>query len=360
MRSVKLVGVENSRFQLLRKNLQSAIERLPHAVNFQQITDVERILTYKLSSIPAIILDDDVIFESGYLPDSQEIEALLSKNLINPIQNNRILVPTDFSEAARDAYLFAQYLAEYKHSTSINVVNVCQPIPDGMPLHAGQELDLMNKSALMRTEDFAQTHQLLSHNGTSYTTHVALGFPSEKLVSLSNETAVDMIIMGTTGDSSLLKKWLGSVSTHVAEKAFCPVLLVPVGTRYRRFDKVLIASDLTFKDDIVVSLVYDWLTDSNPELHLVHIKTDSDIAYEVETAQWLKTSKQAQRLYKAVILRSTSVAEGLNHYIEKNDIDLLIMATTHRSPIQQLMHKKVTKEMAIASEIPTLVLHYGI
>ncbi|MFM9952206.1 MAG: universal stress protein [Saprospiraceae bacterium] len=49
----------------------------------------------------------------------------------------------------------------------------------------------------------------------------------------------------------------------------------------------------------------------------------------------------------------------MNQYAEMEKIDLIVMATRHRSFWEQLFHKSQTKQMALHTHLPMLVLHQG-
>ena len=55
--------------------------------------------------------------------------------------------------------------------------------------------------------------------------------------------SADLIVMGTTGLQDFLSKIIGSTSLEVANKAHCPVLLVPRDARWKRIDKIMYASN---------------------------------------------------------------------------------------------------------------------
>ena len=56
---------------------------------------------------------------------------------------------------------------------------------------------------------------------------VTIGYPEDKIIEMTTEENVDLIVIGTTGLKGISKiKALGSVARNVSERAICPVLLV--------------------------------------------------------------------------------------------------------------------------------------
>jgi len=72
------------------------------------------------------------------------------------------------------------------------------------------------------------------------------GFPGEEILDSAKENEAELIVMGTTGDSSRIKKWFGSVSTKIMNDAKIPVLLVPDGARYQGVANIMFAFDERF------------------------------------------------------------------------------------------------------------------
>jgi nucleotide-binding universal stress UspA family protein len=59
---------------------------------------------------------------------------------------------------------------------------------------------------------------------------IELGRPGDAICRLAEEVGADVIVIGSRGRGALKRALLGSVSTHVAHNAPCPVVLVRAGT----------------------------------------------------------------------------------------------------------------------------------
>jgi nucleotide-binding universal stress UspA family protein len=53
------------------------------------------------------------------------------------------------------------------------------------------------------------------------------GLPAEELLEAAADTDADMIVVGARGTGGFKKLLLGSVSSHLAHHAHCPVVIVP-------------------------------------------------------------------------------------------------------------------------------------
>ncbi|MCB9049111.1 MAG: thioredoxin family protein [Lewinellaceae bacterium] len=75
---IQVLGLGNSQHRKLSSNLRSALESVGLPAEVEQVTEVDDILRYKVSSIPAILLEGQVVFENGHMPSIEELREILS------------------------------------------------------------------------------------------------------------------------------------------------------------------------------------------------------------------------------------------------------------------------------------------
>lgn len=270
----------------------------------------------------------------------------------------KILVPTDFSAIAGNAYAFAQELGR-RQSAQIDVVHAYHPSFD----YANPYLDLpaaefdgMKRELLdLFVEEYSQ-----DSGGVLAATKPLLqvGFASETLVQLSKD--YDLIVMGTTGEGNLLERTFGSVSSHVSRFAHCPVLLVPGDYRFGDFTEVVFASNYQAADEAMIQELVQ-LTGTPPtNIHFVHVDKDKDTPYRVEQLmhEQAKIAGQEGIGYTSVEIACPDVQEGIITYASDIGADLIVMGTLHRGFLERLFHKSVTRQIVFHTTVPLLVMHY--
>ena len=75
---IQILGLGNSQHRKLSDNLRSALESVGLRAKVEQVTEVDDILRYKVSSIPTILLNGQVLFENGHTPSVEELRDALS------------------------------------------------------------------------------------------------------------------------------------------------------------------------------------------------------------------------------------------------------------------------------------------
>ncbi|MCG8328946.1 MAG: thioredoxin family protein [Chitinophagales bacterium] len=84
MRTIKLLGLENTRHRRLRANLGAALKELTINAEIIQITDVEDILSYKVAGIPALVMDEHTLVAKEKAPSIEEICHFLEGDDVFP------------------------------------------------------------------------------------------------------------------------------------------------------------------------------------------------------------------------------------------------------------------------------------
>jgi nucleotide-binding universal stress UspA family protein len=143
------------------------------------------------------------------------------------IQLKRILVPTDFSDASKNALRYAMAFAE-SFNAALDVVHV---VVDPYVIPPGGEAYLPPPDYPEQMERIARQHldQWVPaewRNGRQVTLECIPGAPFVEIVRYAREKNCDLIVMGTHGRGMIAHLLLGSVAERVVRKAPCPVLTV--------------------------------------------------------------------------------------------------------------------------------------
>ncbi len=366
MNAIKVLGVEGySKSELLKENVLKALKNLKLDIDIEEIYEVDQLIRYGISGIPALVIQGEVISQK-VIPGVEELEVLFKSLFLSQKKNfplRSIIVPTDFSKTARNAFDYAiQLSAAYK--AELKVVHVLFPEWTDSQFYAPSAFSGFLEEKTFTLNNFIRQDPAMGgHIATlpKIEKEVMVGFPSESIIQLSSAPGTDMIVMGTTGDGDILEKIFGSVSTNVAQKAHCPVLLVPDGAAFKPYRKILYASNNHPGDAEMMDNVISFAGSFGTDIHYVHINGNPTSDYEVDLfrfEQAFKTGAPGVN-FSMVQIESKDLLTALNRYAEENDIDLIVMSTTQRPFLKELFHKSVTKRMVFSTRIPLMVMHYN-
>ena len=78
MKQIRILGLGNSRHRQLSRLLEGVVSDLGITVDVEQVMEVEQILSSGVESIPAVLLNDKVVFDGKSNPTRAELrDALL-------------------------------------------------------------------------------------------------------------------------------------------------------------------------------------------------------------------------------------------------------------------------------------------
>jgi nucleotide-binding universal stress UspA family protein len=145
------------------------------------------------------------------------------------ISFQRILWPTDFSEASRSALPAVNGLAS-QFSATVDVLHVLSPAPSlaSMTGHGAvattEYLKSLEERARSTIKEVAGKE--ISSDVVTKTTTL-MGSPAHEIVNFAEVNDIDLIVIATHGETGLSRLVFGSVAEKVVRHAPCPVLTVP-------------------------------------------------------------------------------------------------------------------------------------
>jgi nucleotide-binding universal stress UspA family protein len=283
-------------------------------------------------------------------------------------QIKKILVPTDFSNCARDAYHTALDIAE-RIGAAVEVVHF-YILPTANNLSEGREFlytesDFFKAAAVKMdtflNHDFYNTYESNLAIKVKITHKIEVGFAAEKIVEYSSRPDIDFIVLGATGESPSFARFFGSIASDVASKAHCPVLLVPKDNRFAQFNDVIYASNEYSMNSETLKFSFDWAKKFESTLHFVHVK-NIDKAFDNYNSTKMYDFIDAMDLDSEVNVVYETVIDafpwrGLYTYADGSSADLMIVVTKHRGFFENLIHHSLTGEISTDAHLPILVLH---
>lgn len=360
---LKILGIGCRKSRALKANVKQALARLPGLeADLDEVTSVNGILEYQITAAPALLINGVPAYEDE-VPGVEELVRVLSPFLHKPLPMKKILVPIDFSDVAANAYRFAQKLAG-EEATEVKVIHAYHPSFD----YSNPYLDMPAaefesvKRELMK--NFLEEHTVAESGRGAVAamakpkTELCIGFAGEEVVRLSKE--VDLVVMGTTGQGNLMEQVFGSVSTHVARNAHCPVLLIPGSCRCQGFREIVFASNYNAADEAILQQVMEMAGAGHANVHFVHVEAEAGKPYSVAKVEFEQAVRENMPGigYTSVEIKCSDIEEGVVKYAEDIGADLIAMGTLRRGFLENLFHRSITKRMAFHTRVPLLVLHY--
>ncbi len=285
-----------------------------------------------------------------------------------------VLVPTDGSNCARTGARHGVHIARAFDAT-VHAVHAFK---------TGAGLRSLGRSTLGRGGDRqrAAGERILSgvetlgdEFGVDVTTELLEGPPAETITDTVVDGGIDFVAMGTSGRSNLERHLLGSVTERVVRTSPIPVLTVrsadgPSIPADREYTDVLLptrggeGSELAVEHAVSIAARFDATLHA---MYVVDVRSQAarDDTYDLEVlVDELKTEVTDAVMDRAdaagvdarAVIQQGTPHSAIQRYADRNDIDLMIMGTHGRGPVEQLLLGSITERTIRTADVPVITV----
>ncbi|MEP7262879.1 MAG: universal stress protein [Bacteroidota bacterium] len=270
---------------------------------------------------------------------------------------NHIVVPVDFSEQSIIALGQTYNLARITGS-DITLVYVIDStlLSNVMNLFTSHE----TQESLLRTGIQTELDKLaveaFTNSGISIKTRIEKGKIYEEIVKVAEELSAAFIIMGTSGESTIKKKFIGSNAVRVINEAHCPVITIkgkehrkgcktivlPLDFRRETKEKVVKCIEIARFFSSAVKVIS--VIDTSDEFLVNKLTRQMDQVTEFISSHQLKVTGE--------LVHGKDIAEEILIYAKKSEADLIMIMTQQELIWTEYFIGTASQEIINNSEIP--------
>jgi len=277
------------------------------------------------------------------------------------------LIPVDFSKASINA---AEYAAALSHQTNVShiillnayyvsIYETSLPSPDMVLL---REEDIEQNAADRVEKLTSLKHRLIKdvRPGVEISVHLNRSHLLRAVIENSISKNVDLIILGSRGNSSNEDTQIGSHVIKIAKASPIPIIVVPPAYNFKKANKVVVAIDFNkVKDTVPLEALKRLLNKNKVELMVVNVdnkgkQVQGDAERVVEETTLYKMLKQYDPKY--FFLEDTDIINGILRFAANKDAQLVIALPHKYSFFQSIMHTSISHQLAESSAVPVLLL----
>lgn len=274
-----------------------------------------------------------------------------------------ILVPTDFSKNAENALYYAIDLAKKENSKIIllHAYQINYPV-------SYTSVDLIveeRKDALEHSEHQLKAEAMkITHAGEIVYEYMSdENSPVDAILKVIKEREIDLVIMGTKGQSNLANAIFGSNTAAVIEKAPCAVIAVPEDSSFKAIKKITYATAYNHSDLYALKKVVEMAKLFGAQVNVLHVIEKSKLESKKDEKQ--KMTSFMDDVSNMVdynnmsyqILEGESIEDTLEEYLDEESTSMLVLSTHHRGFFKRLFGTSITKHMAYHSTVPLMAFH---
>ncbi|MEC4116037.1 universal stress protein [Myroides phaeus] len=273
----------------------------------------------------------------------------------------KILFPTDFSETANNALIYALRMAENQKATLFVLHAYEMPVISAtanpvMVQDVYKTIELSNfenfKDQVPQIRDIAKKHNL-----DHVPMHFILeeGFLNTILKKRVKEEDIDLVVMGTNGNSGLDKKLLGSNTANAISTLDVPVLSIPHDAIFDGIDSIAFTTLFTAQDKVTLEKILKIAKGFDATVKCVHVATAKDRVEASIIESWKANYKDEN--IKFYIVDSNDVEKSVFEFLDTENIDLLVSVKRNRSFFEKLFTSSMTKKLSYHNYVPVLAFH---
>jgi nucleotide-binding universal stress UspA family protein len=270
-----------------------------------------------------------------------------------------ILLPSDFSETAVNAGIYAIELAQQIGAKKIVVYHTYDAASVSEPMVSYTQKIVTEP---FRQKSAAQLNEFVDKlNSKKNSSLVIEAFHSyadlkDALNELIKSTGAQLIVMGITGGGAIKETFVGSNSITIAKTTNIPVIIVPKNATYNPINEILLLSDLneveaTTPIDSIKSIV----DATKAKLFVLNVTNNTDKA---EASPERYDLEKMLGGYNASFnfISNPDFIGAVDWFVKEKEIDLVIVIPKKHGLFETLFKYNHTKTLAFHGKVPLMAV----
>lgn len=274
----------------------------------------------------------------------------------------KILIPTDFSENSLNAIKYATELFKHGptqiyllHAFSDEVYEAKMRSEDAVFEDLKQQVLEKSEHALSVLKKDIFT---FSPN-PKHSIHLIaeFGLLVDSVNDWVDKENIDVVVMGTQGETSDKKLTFGSNTLQVIKYVKCPVLAIPSGYTHSQLKNILFSTDflLPFKRR-ELKLLANMAKFFAARIDLLYVSKFSNLSLRQQDNKAFLEATCSENHLAFHQKEEADVTQAVNKYIAENEVDMLVMVNTRHSYLENILYQSTIEKIGLHINIPFLVM----
>ncbi|WP_370391686.1 universal stress protein [uncultured Winogradskyella sp.] len=273
-----------------------------------------------------------------------------------------ILIPTDFSDNAMNAIRYALELCKHDTSEFYFLHTYEEEVYNNHDLHDGDDFEeavdiAKNRSQLKLDLLLKEVTEIAPHKRFKFHCISAYNSLIDEMDKLVIGKNIDLVIMGTKGESEGKTYAFGSNTLQVLKYVSCPVLVIPELYTYKQPKHVLFPTNYLIPyRRRELKLLSTLLAPFRSVVDLLYISRAKKLSKrQLDNKDFLRSELVGVEV-NDITEDSNKVSLCIANYVKDNAIDFLVMVNTRHSFLEDMLFRSKVDDMCLHTNIPFLVL----
>ena len=274
-------------------------------------------------------------------------------------KNRNLLVPVDFRDESEIALQYALFVAR-KISATLHLLFILEEESPLLKMVLKEEQrDMIRRGASDKLDELAG--KLLG--GTFFTTQIRQGKVYQEIIKTAKEVRADLIFMGRTDSSDMVKNFTGTNTMHIIRESEIPVITLRKKPEYFGCEHLVVPLDLTKQTIIKASNAVVMARLLNAKITVVSFLQEAGKSQEIKFITRLDEIRNIfEKLnlecdIKLVKEKSGSFDQILNRTVRELQGDLIMIMTQQEMNITEFFIGSAAQQLINQSEFPVLSIN---
>ncbi len=278
---------------------------------------------------------------------------------------NKILLPTDFSKNAWHAIQYALEL--YKNDNCefylLNAFSTPSNIVESLLyMEPGNELYENTKEESENGLSKALEKLVLNDDGNPkhhFKTISKFNGPIEAIKNVVEEKDIEMIVMGTKGETGSRSAVFGSIAINVMEKVRnCPVIVVPEQADYKMPKEIVFPTSYkTHFKRKELNYLTQIAKKCKSSIKVLHIMNENRLDKKQINNKKLLEEYFTDLDHSFHSLSHMEIPAAINCFVESRESGMVAFINKKHAFFGSILTQPLVKEIGYASKVPILVMH---
>jgi len=277
----------------------------------------------------------------------------------------KILLPTDFSNNSLNAINYALDL--YKNDSCqfyiLNAFSMPSYDVDSMQmLHF--EMNVFNAKKKEIDSDLIDLVKKFIHDKGLTGNHIfeTIASYEDPLIAIKKaieDYDIDLVIMGTKGETGMKRIVYGSLAVQVMEKSRnCPVLVVPENAKFSSLNEIVFPSSYkTHFKKRELAYLSELSKKSSASIRIIHIENERQL-----DENQLRHKNMLNEYFEDVIHTFHNIEHeekeiAISNFVAEKSIDMIAFINKKHTILDNLFSQPLVKNITYHTKVPVLVMH---
>lgn len=274
----------------------------------------------------------------------------------------KILIPTDFSETSMNAITYALELFKYERSDVIIMNAFADEVYENtmeMDRDFFEEFKEKYRENVERQlqKEVAEMLAISPNPRHNYNFEARFGSLVDAANGIVDRENIDIVIMGTKGETNDGTKTFGSNTMQIIKYVKCPVLAVPVGYHDSPPRHILFPTDymIPFKRrelKLLSTLAVSFVA----TIQMLYVSASTELSHRQEDNKSFMDCCFDDNIAVHQQTYGMDITNSINEILTEENYDMLVMVNQRHSYLENILYHSTIDKIGLNIKIPFLVL----